>query len=127
MIWITLLIFLIADAYVEHLRAFKATVKRTIGVNHYVSTIYRLVYAADIVWHYQLKGKELLCFAVGAFFGFWCLFNLVLNFMNDRPWDWLGSTAWLDRLESKAPFPIIFAKVIISSGFIYAYYHTNQL
>lgn len=125
MIWITLLLFLIVDAYVEHLREFKATVKNELGVNHWASMTFRVLYWTDLMWRFNLHDPwQILCFAVGGFFSFWLLFNLVLNWMNGDKWNALGTTAWLDNFENAYQVPVLFVKALLGSGgIIFFYYH----
>lgn len=125
MIWIVALCYLIADAYVEHLREFKASVKNKPGVNHYVSTLYRFVYFFDLLWRFRVSDTwQIVCLAVGGFFGGWFLLNLLINKMGGHKWNAMGKTAWLDRLQTKYPEPVVFLQVIMGMSFVvFFYYH----
>lgn len=123
MIWILVVIFVIGDAYWNHLRIEKGN-----KINHFWNAAYRIVFYGLLVYLYRMPYLQILMFLLGAFFLAWILFNLVLNFLQEKPFDYLGTASLLDRLERKLPWIVFFVwKVIAASGFIYGYFNTQLL
>lgn len=59
------------------------------------------------LWMYKQASAYFL-FATSSF---WILFDLTLNFLRDRPWDYKGKTSgWLDKL----PYPIWYSGKIVA-------------
>lgn len=122
MIWIIWLAFIVVDALLNHW-----WIKSNIKVRHGINGLYRLAIASTIAVSFHLRGLELLMFGLGGFFSFWLLFNFLLNRMNGWAWDYLGSTAILDRLESTAPIFWVWVKLVCVAGFVYGFYHIELL
>lgn len=123
MIWFLTIVFVIFDAYFNRLRISNGN-----KINHVWNTIYRIVFYGLLVYLYRMPYLQILMFLLGAFFLAWILFNLVLNFLQEKSLDYLGTASLLDRLERKLPWIVwLVWKVIAASGFIYGYYHTELL
>lgn len=119
-LWITFILFLVTDAYVEHLREFKATVKKKAGVNHYVSMTIRVGYFVAMFFVFHLSDfYHIICVAIGGFCAGWFLFNCFLNWMNGDKWNTMGTTAWLDNFQTRYMVPVVFGQVVLGFGFIY--------
>lgn len=124
MIWLFWLLFVMADAHFNHMEEIKR-----LKIHHGINGLYRIAVGGLFVWVFHLTGLVLLMFSLGGFFSFWLLFNLMLNWLNAEPLDYLGSGSILDRFEAASfPFEVwLVWKIILSAGFIYAYYHTDLL
>lgn len=60
------------------------------SLSHYSITLYDFQ-----MWQYK-QGLTLLLFQTTTF---WLFFDLTLNYLRDRPWDYRGKTSgWLDRM-----------------------------
>ena len=124
MIWIICLFFIVADAYFNY---YRIEVLHN-NINHYFNGLYRGVFYLGLVWLYGMPLLQAAMFLLGAFCLHSILFNLGLNFLRHKPFDYLGKASLLDRLEAKMPWIVILIwKVIAASGFIYAFYRTDLL
>lgn len=123
MIWILVILFVAGDAYYNYLR-----IEHGNKINHYWNGAYRVAFYGLLVYLYQMSVLQTLMFLLGSFFLAWLLFNLFLNFLRKKPFDYLGNESLLDRFEKKLPWIVWFVwKVIAASGFIYGYYNTQLL
>jgi len=123
MIWILVVIFVLADAYLNYLR-----IEHGNKINHYINGAYRVAFYGLLVYLYHMTILQAVMFLLGSFFLAWILFNLALNFLRHKPLDYLGDGSLLDRLEKKLPFVVwLVWKVIAASGFIYGYFNTQLL
>jgi hypothetical protein len=124
LLWLSLLAFFVVDSYIEHLREFKAAIQDKPGVNHNISSLFRVIYFFDLIWRFHItNGWQLLFFALGGFFSGWFLLNIFINVMGKENWWVLSPTAWLDKLENKAQVPIVISKVILAALFIILSYN----
>lgn len=123
MIWIFFLAFILLDGVFNYIR-----IRRNGTVNHWVNTAYRTAIGVLFVWGYHLTGLYLLCFFIGGFCAFKFLFDMELNLLFHRSVFAVGTTAELDKLQTKVGLPSVFVmwcELVIGAGFIYGYFHTN--
>jgi hypothetical protein len=81
-------------------------------VNHIRGAIFRVIGLAPAVWLMGWLSIPML------FFAYLILFNGTYNIFINRPWEFLGTTSELDRLQKKIPKFIKYLLLIIS---IYLY------
>lgn len=123
MIWFAWLIVIAMNALIDHYR-----MAHNIKINHIINSIVRLVVFMLLIYVFKVHGVPVICFAIGGFFSFWLLFNILLNYLNHLPIDYLGQTSALDVLESHVPFIFsVWCKAVIAFGFIYAYFYPYLL
>lgn len=134
MIWIIWLLFIVADAYWN----FEEMAKLHLKIRHGLESVYRAVFAIGLAFAFDLQhafpsSRHLthlvwLMYALGTFFSFWLIFNLLINFFFHQPAGQVGKTSILDKLESKGmPIASIFWKTVLAWGFIYGFYNVEQL
>lgn len=133
MIWIIWLLIVIADGLFNYFE-----IQKGLNIYHGLNGLYRFFAwlilgmcfgVFSLSKHFrQWDWLVILMYALGAFFSFWLLFNLLLNILRGKPLDYLGKAAILDRIESNVPFiAAVFWKAVLASGFIYAFYNTQLL
>lgn len=56
---------------------------------------------------------------------FWLIFDIIVNTQGlNQKWNYVGKTAWIDRMYQKLPWPgmaMIISKIVVLAGFIYLY------
>lgn len=125
MIWIIWLLFILIDAFLNNW-----LIVHKMKIMHGLNATYRFIVAVLLALSFGLISpdyKQLIMFMLGGFFSFWLIFNPVLNKLRGLPFDYLGKTAILDKLEATAQTPIFIWKIMLAIAFIYGYYNTNLL
>lgn len=124
MIWILWIVFIVLDSLLH-----SYLIKNKYDINHYIAASYRIVIAVTLYMFTGINNfKHFNIYLFGAFFSFWLLFNILLNYWRQLPIEYLGKASWLDRLESKVPFiASAFWKLVLAIGLIYGYYNAELI
>lgn len=111
MIWIISFFFSLLDAKIDQ------WLEDRWGIVHWLNVVYRIAFGAVLLWFFPMSWFERIMFAVGAFAQWWLVFNIALNFLRGRAWDYVGKgkgSAFLDRLENNYREPVMFSKILLS-------------
>lgn len=123
MLWIIWLVFICEESYRNY-----RLIDRGVTIKHWTEGLIRIAVATAIILLVNPPTwTHVVCWYLGAFFSFWLLFNILLNWFRGKPFGYVGKGSWLDRLENLSPSVImpVFAKAVLAAGFIYGYYQTN--
>lgn len=122
MIWIICSVFITTDAWYN-----SSLINKGYSINHYWNATYRVIFYGLLLLLFRPTLLQCAMFLIGIFFAHWLLFNIILNLFRGLAWDYLGKGSLLDRLESNAQIFVIWCKLVMAIGFIYAYFHTDLL
>lgn len=128
MTWIIEAVFIFFDALFNRYRI--ANLKPGKTLNHTVNVAYRAAFGLCEIEFGKIHGLQLVMYALGSFIAFRLLFNIELNLLKHKPIDAAGKTSTIDRFTRWTGIPWevdTIWSVILASGFIYGYYHTNLL
>ncbi len=121
--WLNLLLFIVSFAAWDHYKE-----RQGIAIHHGWNAFWRVLFGILLIWAegiYQLPVKRIAYFAAATFLIYWALFNLVKNKFDQLPWDYLGTRAWLDKLERLAPLPIFYLRILAGVSMVIIFYEPD--
>lgn len=125
MIWYLLLGIQALDAWFNSWRF-----KKFGHINHSINVAYRIAVGIALVMIFHIYDARLPFFVAGAFSGYKLLFNAEYNLLTGKPVDYIGKTAFLDKLQAKIGLPYeveTIWHIIGIAGMITAFYHLDWL
>lgn len=106
---LSLIVFTLANAY-YHAYLIE---EKSISPNHTTWALIRLTFFALNAFIYSTEWDHLLALILLQSAIFWLLFDYTLNVMRGLPWDYVGKTAWIDRLFEGKTSLMIPVKIIL--------------